>query len=57
MEFYSFIGVGLGRELSFLEIFDLARFWAPEWLRPFDKGLRPFHKGVTRKGVINATPG
>ena len=27
MELYSFIGVGLGRELSVFEIFDLARFW------------------------------
>ena len=26
MELYSFIGVGLGRELSVFEIFDLARF-------------------------------
>ena len=27
IELYSFIGVGLGRELSVFEIFDLARFW------------------------------
>ena len=44
IELYSFIGVGLGRELSFLEIFDLARFW------PYDPSLRgydPVDKGVS----------
>ena len=51
MELYSFIGVGLGRELSILEIFDLARFWPCDpslgGYDPFTRGyLRPLVKGV-----------
>ena len=42
MELYSFIGVGLGRELSILEIFDLARFWTYD---PSLRGYDPFIRG------------
>ena len=48
MELYSFIRVGLGRELSFFEIFDLARFW------PYDPSLRgcdPFIRGSLVQGL------
>ena len=48
MEFYSLIGVGLGQELSILEIFDLARFW------PYDPSLRgydPFIRGSLVRGL------
>ena len=41
MELYSFIEVGLGRELSFLDIFDLAIFWPYDpWLRGYDPSIR-----------------
>ena len=48
IELYSFIGVGMGRELSIFEIFDLARFW------PYDPPLRgydPFIRGSLVKGL------
>jgi hypothetical protein len=48
IELYSFIGVGLGRELSVFEIFDLARFW------PYDpslKGYDPFIRGSLVQGL------
>ena len=54
MELYSFIGVGLGRELSIFGDFRLGEILA---IRPPVKGLRPFYKGVTRTGVVNATLG
>ena len=54
MELFSFIGVGLGRELSIFEIFDLARFLTYD---PSLRGYDPFVKGVTLKGVEHATPG
>ena len=47
-ELYSFLGVGLGRELSFFEIFDLARFW------PYDPslgGYDPFIRGSLVQGL------
>ena len=48
MELYSFIGVGLGRELSILEIFYLARFWTYDpSLRDFD----PLIRGSLVKGL------
>ena len=50
---YSFVGVGLGRELSILEIFDLARFW------PYDPSLRgydPLIRGSLINRVIYAIP-
>jgi len=53
IELYSFIGVGLGRKLSFLEISDLARFW------PYDPSLRdydPLLRGSLINRVIYATP-
>ena len=48
MELYSFIGVGLGRELSFFEIFDLARFWTYD---PSLGGYDPLIRGSRVKGV------
>ena len=42
VEHYSFIGVGLGRKLSFFEIFDLARFWTYD---PSLGGYDPFIRG------------
>ena len=48
MQLYSFVGVGVGRELSILEIFDLARFW------PYDPSLRgydPLIRGSLVKGL------
>ena len=40
MELYSFVGVGLGRELSVFEIFDLARFW------PYDPSLGGYDPSI-----------
>ena len=48
MELYSFIGVGLGRELSFFEIFDLARFWTYD---PSLGGYDPFIRGSLVQGL------
>ena len=51
MELYGYLGVGLGRELSFFRLGEILD------LRPLVKGLRPSYKGVTSKGVVIATPG
>ena len=48
MELYSFIGVGLGRELSVFEIFDLARFWTYD---PSLGGYDPFIRGSLVQGL------
>jgi len=48
MELYSFIGVGLGRELSIFEIFDLARFWTYD---PSLRGYDPLIRGSLVKGL------
>jgi hypothetical protein len=45
---YSFVGVGLGRELSFLEIFDLARFWT---CNPSLGGYDPLIRGSLVQGL------
>jgi hypothetical protein len=47
-ELYSFIGVGLGRELSVFEIFDLARFWT---CNPSLGGYDPLLRGSRLKGL------
>ena len=46
-------GVGLGAELSTFQILTLGEILA---IRPLVKGLRPFYKGFTRKGVTDTTP-
>ena len=48
MELYSFVGVGLGRELSILKIFDLARFWTYD---PSLRGYDPCIRGSLVKGL------
>ena len=50
MELYRFIGVGLGRELSFFEIFDLERFWPYD---PSFKGYDPLIRGSLINRVIS----
>ena len=48
MEFYSFVRVGLGRELSMFEILDLARFWTYD---PSLRGCDPLIRGSRVKGL------
>ena len=48
VELYSFIGVGLGRELSIFEILGLARFWPCD---PSLGGYDPFTRGSLVKGL------
>ena len=48
MELYSFVGVGLGRKLSILEIFVSARFWTYD---PSLRGYDPFMRGSLVKGL------
>jgi hypothetical protein len=48
MELYGFVGVGLGRELSFFEIFDLARFWTYD---PSFRGYDPLIRGSLVQGL------
>ena len=45
MELDSFVGVGLGRELSIFEISDLARFWT------YDPSLRGYDPCIRRSAV------
>ena len=47
MKLYSFIGVGLGRELSIFEILGLARFWSYD---PSLGGYDPFIGGSLVRG-------
>ena len=48
MELYSFIGVGLGRKLSFFVIFDLARFWTYD---PSLGSYDPLIRGLLVQGL------
>ena len=47
IQLYRSKGVGLGRELSFLEIFDVARFWPCD---PLIRGYDPLIRGSHVKG-------
>ena len=48
MELYSFVGVGLGRELSNFESLASARFWTYD---PSLRGYDPFIRGSLVKGL------